>query len=56
MNKKNNLGLDICFLNEDDPLIVFKQWMSEAEKNETIRYKYSSTSAEKRMLEITKNF
>ena len=34
MNKKNDLGLDICFLNEDDPLIVFKQWMSEAEKNE----------------------
>ena len=34
MNKKNNLGLDACFLNEDDPLIVFKQWMSEAEKNE----------------------
>ena len=34
MNKKNNLELDISFMNEDDPLIVFKQWMSEAEKNE----------------------
>ncbi len=34
MNKKNNLGLDISFMNEDDPFIVFKQWMSEAEKNE----------------------
>ena len=34
MNKKNNLGLDICFMNEDDPFKVFKQWMSEAEKNE----------------------
>tara|TARA_Y100001970_G_scaffold85563_1_gene107947 strand:- start:2836 stop:3459 length:624 start_codon:yes stop_codon:yes gene_type:complete len=34
MNKKNNLGLDICFMNEDDPFIVFKKWMSEAEKNE----------------------
>jgi len=34
MNKKNNLGLDICFMNEDDPFIVFKQWMSEAEENE----------------------
>ena len=34
MNKKNNLGLDICFMNEDDPFIVFKQWMSDAEKNE----------------------
>ena len=34
MNKKNNLGLDSCFMNEDDPFIVFKQWMSDAEKNE----------------------
>ena len=34
MNKKNNLGLDISFMDEDDPLVVFKQWMSEAEKNE----------------------
>ena len=34
MNKKNNLGLDICFMNEDDPFIVFKKWMSEAKKNE----------------------
>ncbi len=34
MNKKNNLGLDICFMNEDDPFVVFKQWMSEAEKSE----------------------
>jgi pyridoxamine 5'-phosphate oxidase len=34
MNKKNNLGLDICFMNEDDPIVVFKQWMLEAEKNE----------------------
>ena len=34
MNKKNYLGLDICFMNEDDPFLVFKKWMSEAEKNE----------------------
>ena len=34
MKKKNNLGLDICFMNEDDPFVVFKQWMSEAEKSE----------------------
>ena len=34
MNKKNNLGLDVCFMNEDDPFVVFKEWMSEAEKNE----------------------
>ena len=34
MNKKNSLGLDVCFMNEDDPFVVFKEWMSEAEKNE----------------------
>ncbi len=34
MNKKNDLGLDFCFMNEDDPFIVFKHWMLEAEKNE----------------------
>ena len=34
MNKKNNLGLDVCFMDEDDPFVVFKEWMSEAEKNE----------------------
>jgi pyridoxamine 5'-phosphate oxidase len=34
MNKKNNLGLDVCFMNEDDPFVVFKEWISEAEKNE----------------------
>ena len=34
MNKKNNLGLDVCFMDEDDPLLVFKEWMAEAEKNE----------------------
>ena len=32
MNKKNNLGLDICFMDEDNPFVLFKQWMSEAEK------------------------
>ena len=34
MNKKNNLGLDISFMNEENPFVVFKQWMSEAEKSE----------------------
>ena len=34
MNKKNNLGLDVCFMDEEDPFAVFKEWMSEAEKNE----------------------
>ena len=34
MNKKNNLGLDICFMDEDNPFVLFKHWMSEAEKKE----------------------
>ena len=34
MNQKNSLGLDSCFMDLDDPLELFKIWMSEAEKNE----------------------
>ena len=34
MNQKNSLGLDACFLDLDDPLELFKKWMSEAEKKE----------------------
>ena len=34
MNQKNSLGLDACFLNLDNPLELFKIWMSEAEKKE----------------------
>jgi len=34
MNQKNLLGLDSCFMDFDDPLELFKIWMSEAEKNE----------------------
>ena len=30
MNQK--LGLHECFLNEDDPYILFDAWMKEAEK------------------------
>ena len=33
MNKKNNLGLDICFMDEDNPFVL-SIWMSEAEKRE----------------------
>ena len=36
MNQKNTLGLHSCFLDLDDPLELFKSWMSEAEKKETI--------------------
>ena len=34
MNQKNSLDLDSCFLDLDDPLELFKSWMSEAEKKE----------------------
>ena len=34
MNQKNSLGLDSCFMDLDDPLELFKIWMSEAEKKE----------------------
>tara|TARA_B100001123_G_C14981265_1_gene895706 strand:- start:230 stop:853 length:624 start_codon:yes stop_codon:yes gene_type:complete len=34
MNQKNSLGLNSCFMDLDDPLELFKIWMSEAEKRE----------------------
>ena len=34
MNQKNSLDLDSCFMDLDDPLELFKIWMSEAEKKE----------------------
>ena len=34
MNQKNSLGLNSCFLDLDDPIELFKKWMSEAEKSE----------------------
>ena len=34
MNQKNSLGLSPCFMNLDDPLELFKIWMTEAEKKE----------------------
>ena len=34
MNQKNSLGLNSCFMDLDDPLDLFKIWMSEAEKKE----------------------
>ena len=34
MNQKNSLGLDSCFMDLDDPLELFKIWMTEAEKKE----------------------
>ena len=34
MNEKNSLNLNSCFMDLDDPIELFKIWMSEAEKNE----------------------
>ena len=34
MNQKNSLGLNSCFLDIDDPIQLFHQWMEEAKKTE----------------------
>ena len=34
MNQKNSLGLNICFLDLDDPIELFKLWMDDAKKSE----------------------
>jgi len=34
MNQKNSLGLNICFKDEDNPIILFKEWFDEAKKSE----------------------
>ena len=34
MNQKNSLGLNTCFMDLENPLELFKIWMSEAEKRE----------------------
>jgi len=34
MNQKNSLGLNACFMDLNDPLELFKNWIAEAEKNE----------------------
>ena len=44
MNQKNSLGLNSCFMDLDDPLELFKIWMTEAEKKE-IRDPTSSSLA-----------
>ena len=35
MNQKNSLDLHSCFLDLEDPLMLFKSWMTEAKKKET---------------------
>ena len=34
-NGKNSLGLDICFEDEANPVVLFKKWFAAAEKSET---------------------
>ncbi len=34
MNQKNSFGLDLCFKDEDNPIILFKEWFEEAKKSE----------------------
>ena len=34
MNQKNSLGLDICFKDEDNPFILFKEWFDLAKEKE----------------------
>lgn len=34
MNQKNSFGLNICFKDEENPIILFKEWFDEANKSE----------------------
>jgi len=34
MNQKNSLGLNSCFLDLEDPILLFNEWMEEAKKTE----------------------
>ena len=34
MNQKNSSGLNSCFLDIDDPIQLFHEWMEEAKKTE----------------------
>ena len=34
MNQKNSLGLDICFKDLDNPIVLFKEWFEKAKKTE----------------------
>ena len=34
MNQKNSLGLNLCFKDEDNPILLFKDWFQEAKKME----------------------
>jgi len=34
MNQKNSLGLNLCFMDLDDPIELFDKWYDEAKKSE----------------------
>ena len=34
MNQKNSLGLNLCFKDEDNQILLFKDWFDEAKKSE----------------------
>jgi len=34
MNQKNSLGLNLCFKEEENPIILFREWFEEAKKSE----------------------
>ena len=33
-NGHNSLGLDVCFEDEANPIVLFKKWFADAEKSE----------------------
>ena len=34
MNQKNSLGLNLCFKEANNPILLFKDWFNEAKKLE----------------------
>jgi pyridoxamine 5'-phosphate oxidase len=34
MNQKNSLGLNLCFKDEENPIVLFREWFEEAKKSE----------------------
>ena len=34
MNQKNSLNLNICFIDEDNPINLFREWFNDAKKSE----------------------
>jgi len=33
MNQKNSLGLNLCFKEEENPIVLFREWFEEAKKS-----------------------